>query len=233
MEEISLKSWSEFEVEVAKIQAANKRQLLFRGLRKADYALSTTLERIADAPCDVAEYYSHIIGIKPEIEAFTSSQWKAPKVRNIPKFASVETSFSQLLNGGKPLAYSYMATCAIMASPRPYLIGPCHHTSQRTLRSANRARHESRSTRSRSGLMAAKREVPMSLRFTALARHHAGTNDTSINSRNIPFASNGTPRADGSTCHMNHLSTRPAPPRNLDRTCSTRSPSPGRSEKRF
>lgn len=88
MQERTLKSWGEFQSELAKLyekhtdlrhESSYVSDLLFRGQADSSWQLQTSLERASGLrKYPLSEYYRVISGAKPEIESFTGRSWEIP-----------------------------------------------------------------------------------------------------------------------------------------------------------
>jgi len=77
MNVITLKSWEEFE---SKIEALGKKlqylRPLFRGQKKSEWSLDTTLERSGAVDYSVEKYFRNIISARRKVETVTGKKWE-------------------------------------------------------------------------------------------------------------------------------------------------------------
>lgn len=120
--EISVRSWEEFEREIKRIRrthAKSSTPLLFRGQGDAEWLLKTTLERKKFKPTSVIEYYRLVRRIKPAIESLTNASWHLPTYDEIKEWAGDydhEWEHKNELPG-----YSYLAHLRHQGFPSPLL----------------------------------------------------------------------------------------------------------------
>jgi len=77
MNEKKLKSWEEFEAVVAPLaEKPQHLQPLFRGQRKSEWSLDTTLERHGAFDYSVEEYFRNITSARRKIETATGKKWE-------------------------------------------------------------------------------------------------------------------------------------------------------------
>jgi hypothetical protein len=77
MNQITLKSWEEFE---AKIVALGEKlqylRPLFRGQKKSEWSLDTTLERFGAVEYSEEKYFNNIISARRKVETVTGKKWE-------------------------------------------------------------------------------------------------------------------------------------------------------------
>ena len=122
MQERTLKSWSEFQSELAKLyekhsalrqQDTNVSDLLFRGQGNSSWDLRTSLERASGLKRYPLAEYCHIVSVvKPEIESITERRWDIP---DCPDYVASGAPIFQL-----PLM-AYMAYLRHHGFPSPIL----------------------------------------------------------------------------------------------------------------
>lgn len=136
-EEIEIRSWSEFESEILKIEEwkASRcgpdriREMVFRGLGNADWGLETTLDRSlmngerADGTMSLLKYYKKIDRAKTAIESVTGRQW-----RDLPDWHNFRESMAQdpigwldMILTKTPEVYEYLVYLRHHGFPSPLL----------------------------------------------------------------------------------------------------------------
>lgn len=75
-------TWKQCEQRLLQIETENSNSpsgVWFRGLSKARWCLTTTLERRGVCAYPVADYWRLMLRIKPEVETFTGMTWEVPE----------------------------------------------------------------------------------------------------------------------------------------------------------
>lgn len=72
-----LKSWTEFEEQVAPLaEKMPDHQTLFRGQSKSEWSLDTTLERFGAIDYPEQEYFRNIVSVRRKLETVTGKKWE-------------------------------------------------------------------------------------------------------------------------------------------------------------
>jgi hypothetical protein len=123
MQTIDVKSWEEFEEQLAFRNTSTGAQYLFRGQGNSCWALDTTLERHAQRGMPFADYYRLISVVRPQIETFTGTNWGTlPGYPKVAELTQEYDRFSLILSGlGEFPAYRYMAYLRHHGFPSPLL----------------------------------------------------------------------------------------------------------------
>ena len=98
--ELHVKSWEEFEEEIAKLDEPGRPrwdELWFRGQGNASWELQTTLERRVGASRSVGDYFRLISRIKPAIKTFTGATFEAPDRSSIDQSTRSYDLFHQFI----------------------------------------------------------------------------------------------------------------------------------------
>ena len=97
-------------------------QMLFRGQASSEWRLETTLDR-TDFSDGVADHYRTILGMKPEVEAYTGLKWDdEPNIWRIEgNVSGGYEGFNALLTRGEFPHYSYLAYLRHHGFPSPLL----------------------------------------------------------------------------------------------------------------
>jgi hypothetical protein len=138
MPELTVKSWEEFEAQLAALKTRHAQSLVglcFRGQSDASWPLTTTLERRTLRPCctsektdpsspalyNVEKYYGHISQIQPQIETFTDRKWTVPSYGEIHKFSNDISEFKKSLSYAQLPAREYLIYLRHHGFPSPLL----------------------------------------------------------------------------------------------------------------
>jgi hypothetical protein len=121
MKTIDLRTWEEFEAEVAKLNtflSGQKRhefdyvaRPLFRGQSRASWELETSLERYLRSVVSIEQYNRYLLRIKPAVEAYTERSWKVEREIKIEE----DTTFHSVPN------YEFMLYARHHGFPSPLL----------------------------------------------------------------------------------------------------------------
>ena len=98
METIDVKTWEEFEGELAKRNITGGGEYLFRGQRNSCWELDTSLERKGKRNMPFAEYYRLAEVVRTEIETFTERRW-GTLPEYIPNLWNKYEELDKILNG--------------------------------------------------------------------------------------------------------------------------------------
>lgn len=127
MEEIQVKCWSNFEVEIQKLQKLQQEPhrhegLLFRGLGDSEWGLKTTLERSYPKQLSLLKYYRKVAASKPFVETFSERRWNA--FPDFPTFENLLKQHNDLLDlflKQRPEIYEYLVYLRHHGFPSPLL----------------------------------------------------------------------------------------------------------------
>jgi len=117
---IRVETWEQAEQMLLELEAEYSDRhvgVWFRGHSAAAWELTTTLERRGARPWSVSDYYHLIYTIKPEIEAYTETEWKMPTMPEIDEWAREYDRFTSFA----PMAYSYLVHPRHHGFPSPLL----------------------------------------------------------------------------------------------------------------
>ena len=100
MHEENLKNWDEFEKAICQIEAEYEKKkaetampvsdLLYRGQPDSKMLLETTLERAAQLPVSMSDYYRLILAARYHIETFTDKDWNIPSTEQYEQWLETQ-----------------------------------------------------------------------------------------------------------------------------------------------
>ena len=109
-------TWEECEERLLQIENYNSKSLTgvwFRGLSNACWGLTTTLDRYSSRAYLVADYWTVMLRIKPEIESLTEATWE------VPEWSEPDWPFEEYFR--KHPAFGYMVHLRHHGFPSPIL----------------------------------------------------------------------------------------------------------------
>ena len=113
---VHVDTWAECEQRLLQIASDNNGSLSgvwYRGIPKACWGLTTTLERSSVDQYFVADYWQLMLRMKPEVETFTGVNWE------VPEWSEPNGRFDEYLRQNP--AYGYMAHLRHHGFPSPLL----------------------------------------------------------------------------------------------------------------
>jgi hypothetical protein len=128
MKTIDCNSWEDFEsrnkeliekrIALKSATGRTSSEFLYRDQRDHEWALETTLEREKKGRISLSEYHRLICRVKPQIETFTSTEWKVPCPTQYDKWLGDHDDGSIGVNFP---AYDYLAYLRHHGFPSPLL----------------------------------------------------------------------------------------------------------------
>lgn len=92
MEEVTIKTWEEFEERIKELES-RKFDLLYRGQANFNWKLETTLDRFGFPELKLINYYKTIYLAKRRIEAFIDKSWNIPSHEEYAKLLKERRGF--------------------------------------------------------------------------------------------------------------------------------------------